>query len=334
MIRTYQFVVAIAVVVVAILLLAKRWLKFAVALLVADVVFLIAAASWDPPASAASKFLKDYKQILPISPEQCLEANTGALNHLFERTVEKTADQSHRTLIAVSLFKIQSGDDKAFVDDQWWRDKYLTQLIENLRWAQATNRRNVRIYTTRECYETLAEEVPDLNTLGCLEIVVMKHDTVSCNPGAMWRFLSLQDTRYSIVHVCDIDENWLWTKKVSKILLKCDETVLSTLKSHDTPVDHLGEEYEGQVNRALIIGSHVSVKPRFFADMNIEQVMLGFIEMSQAGKLRWSPPSRHQNWGMEYPVYGFDEYFLKRVVYFAAVRVGKVDFYSHRVAWV
>ena len=277
----------------------------------------------------AKQYVKILKDLPCVTPEQCLSEQNSDVDELFDRHLCRTIVTKFDTLISISLFEIpqkRSAEEKTA-----WNQKYYQTLVKNFKWVQ-DQPINVALYTTQNLYEQLMndDQVP-FSDYKFVEVYIMKHNTITTQPGTLWRFLSLQDQRFATVNVCDIDENWTWVLPTAKKLTQQRHAVLATLRSKDVDVsEHVGlgvRERINQKNRAFIIASHVSVKPtRFFPpDLSIEQVIEGFIALSHKNKLGWSPFSKYQNWGRDYLDYGSDEYFLKRVVFHTAVRMGDIQ---------
>ena len=155
----------------------------------------------------------------------------------------------------------------------------------------------------------------------------MKSESVGAQPGMLWRFINMTNKSYKSVFIADIDESWDWTYKWNN--KKDNKYMLYTLKPSDTLIDN--NRYLKCYNFATIIGSHIKINPQKF-NINIENVIKGFAALCKKRENSINPycfnnndPITHWNhpisgskygWGRSIYKYGFDELFLKHVIYY------------------
>ena len=154
----------------------------------------------------------------------------------------------------------------------------------------------------------------------------MKSDSVGAQPGMLWRFMDITNHSYQTVFIADIDEGWGWIESLEKS--KCK---IGTLKPTEVIISKT--PYCPAYNFTTIIGSHIMAKPRKF-NYNIVDVMKGFINLCKEREdsdysccfydhdpiTLWNHPvgDHKYGWGRLTTVYGFDELFMKHVIYYNA----------------
>lgn len=151
-----------------------------------------------------------------------------------------------------------------------------------------------------------------------VEIFVMASSSVRASPGAMWRFLALDDPQANVVYVRDADEDnfcsevleWVNTPGTIGFFRLRDVRLLS---SKVPPI----KDY------SPILAGCFGTKNVHWVDM--EKAMKGFIlhRMLFPDEIRHSIDLSYRDhpygFGNRFPDYGFDERFLKHVIYFEAV---------------
>jgi hypothetical protein len=159
-----------------------------------------------------------------------------------------------------------------------------------------------------------------------VNVFLMKSESIGAQPGMLWRFMDLTNQSYKTVFVADIDESWDWIDSFEGSTAK-----VATLKPTEVLVSKT--PYIPSYNFTTIIGSHVMTKPLKF-NYNIVDVLKGFISLcKRREKSRnpccfydqdpitlWNHPvgDHRYGWGRLTTVYGFDELFMKHVLYYDA----------------
>jgi hypothetical protein len=150
-------------------------------------------------------------------------------------------------------------------------------------------------------------------------------------PGMLWRFKDLKNTDYKVVFVCDIDETWdwvnVWVQRYNDIH---SDVSLFTLIPTDVNISSV--PHDNIYNFPTIIGSHIMGIPSRLT-FNITDVMIGFLTLCKEREnsknpycfkdnhhiTSWNHPiNEHMmGWGKSTTGYGFDELFMKHVIYYA-----------------
>lgn len=244
----------------------------------------------------------------PISISCCLQ--NFVESDLFD-IQKKHRRVKHKKAIFISLFKQHKSND------QTWKDKYLNSLLSNLEQSrELLPDYEINLYLDhdlQDLYDKCFRTFPNLN------VSIMKNSSKYEQPGMMWRFLELQNRRYRLIVICDIDESWDWVKQWesqmdhSSVLLTC----------YPVP-NHVEQQSKVSVNYTTVLGSHIMFRPRkchSFYDMR--KVLIGFIfycqslppftKQDQVTVYNHPIHNRPRGWGSKYPEYGFDEHFLKHV---------------------
>lgn len=154
----------------------------------------------------------------------------------------------------------------------------------------------------------------------------MKSESIGAQPGMLWRFMDISNKAYKIVYIADIDENWDWVFLWNK---QNYDFKLCTLMTHDTII--CNNPYIPAYCLTTIIGSHIMVNPSKF-NYNIIDAIKGFISLCKNREKSikpccfddsdpitlWNQPvnSHKFGWGRIITKYGFDEFFLKHVIYY------------------
>jgi hypothetical protein len=258
-----------------------------------------------------------------ISIQRCLENLNNDYDNWFE--VEKEYINCIKDkCISISLFfknVDNSYDNEYDIHFDRWNTKYYGSLINNLNNYNLDNM-CVNLYLANN----LSNYIPELSKYTFLNIFLMKSESIGGQPGMLWRFIDITNKSYQSVFIADIDENWNWIKKLDE---KNYNYKLCTLKPIDTLI--CNNPYTPAYNFATIIGSHIMVKPHKF-NYNILHVIKGFINICKNREnsnrpccfddsdpiTLWNQPiGNHKfGWGRIITKYGFDEFFLKHVIYY------------------
>ena len=261
------------------------------------------------------------KRYKAISIQRCLDNLTTDYDDWFA-IQNKYINCVKDKCISISLFRknVDNNFNEQYnVCFDTWNNKYYKSLIKNLDEYQM-NDICVNLYLGNN----LSDYIPELSKYKFLNIYLMKSESIGAQPGMLWRFMDITNKSYNTVFIADIDEHWNWVK----IWDVNNNAKLSTCKPSDVIIctNPISPAY----NFATIIGSHVMVKPNKF-DYDIVDVMKGFISLCAKREKSinpycfddnepitlWNYPiEKHEfGWGRKITVYGFDELFLKHVVY-------------------
>lgn len=243
--------------------------------------------------------------------------------------------------ISVSLFckninnhyenELESPDND--IDSVWYK-KYMQSLINNINSFGESelvkNNWKFRIYLANDL---ATKKYIYLLSRPFVEIYIMKSSSIGAQPGMLWRFLSYSDKTLEVVLVIDIDdtiENIFY-----KIPIFNEYPNHIMLKSYNIPVK-VSEDTD-IINNAVIIGSMQIIRPKLF-NLDISSLMAAFIryrmDISRTNNPNFygekdttticnKPLGKHiYGWGNHWFMYGFDERFLKHVIFYYIVRKG------------
>jgi hypothetical protein len=162
----------------------------------------------------------------------------------------------------------------------------------------------IRIYLAAD----LSFLIPDFTALGC-EICLMKSSSIRHNPGAMWRFLALEE-KGRLVTFADADR----AMQVEADIAMTEEMARLGLKFWRVPVfqelNSVGQ-YNYRPIRASGFGSNLTLPAG--------DLMKALIWATQNGTIstKCRPPGEPEYtiFGTQWPDYGFDEWFLQAAVY-------------------
>ena len=261
-----------------------------------------------------------------ISIQECLKHSDR--NYMDWFVIESKIMKSIKNnCISISLFR--KNVDTTFenqypVDENKWNTKYYKKLIRNL--DNFTNFRDfcVNLYLAND----LKHLIGKFSKYRFLNIFLMKSSSIGAQPGTLWRFLDMTNKSYDSVYICDIDESWDWVNYWFHNI-NLDRYILCTITPEDNIISK--NPYSPCRNFATIIGSHIKINPSAF-HFNLIDVMVGFIVLcKKREKSRnpycfkdndqvtcWNHPigDKLHGWGRCITAYGFDELFLKHVIYY------------------
>jgi len=257
-----------------------------------------------------------------VSIQECLDNINNKYDDWF--TIDsKIINYKKENCISISLFKkhIDNNYENQYdVDNNKWNNKYYNNLIKNLNNFNLDNF-NVNLYLAND----LKDLLPIFKKYIFLNIFIMKSESVGAQPGMLWRYIDITNKSYKSVFIADIDESWNWINNWFHNVE--DNYTLYTLKPGDSAIS---KENSCAWNFATIIGSHIKVNPIKY-NFNIIDVMKGFISFCKKREKSinpycfndndpityWNHPVRKHEygWGRIITKYGFDELFLKHVIY-------------------
>ena len=258
-----------------------------------------------------------YKQ---ISIQQCLENITSEYDDWFEIEKEYINNIKDKCL-SITLFKKNSYNtynNEFNVDETQWINKYYNSLINNL-----NNYKYNDICINLYLANNLRDYITVFSKYTFLNIFLMKSESIGASPGTLWRYIDISNKSYKNVYIADIDENWDWIYSCN-INEEYRNYKLCTLIPWDITISSKSPAY----NFPTIMGGHTMVNPNKF-DYNIVDVMKGFISLCKNKEKSnpysfddndpitfWNHPLFGNSWGRITTKYGFDEFFLKHVIYY------------------
>lgn len=193
-------------------------------------------------------------------------------------------------------------------------ETYVRPLLSNAEWLK--ERRVdvvIRVYLAKDLEFLLG----DLVEAGC-EVYLMRSSSISHNPGAMWRFLALEDSSCPVT-VTDSDRlQWILSD-----IARTEATQRVGVCGWRSPYD-FGSTKEGyRPIRAAQFGSTVSYPAR--------QLMQAFVWHNVRGSIRTTCKldglRETEIAGTNWPDYGFDEWFLLAVMYPRMAQEGLLTFF-------
>jgi hypothetical protein len=258
-----------------------------------------------------------------ISIQRCLDNLTHEYDEWF--VIEESHIQYEKSnCLSISLFhkNVNNTYENEFPKNEVeWKHKYYDSLIRNLNTYKYTNM-CVNLYLAND----LKEHLPTFLKYPFVNVFVMKSSSIGAQPGMLWRLMELTNSKYTKVFVADIDEPWDWVNGFYPYSHK-----VCTVNQKDVLI--CNSPYTPAYNFATIIGSHIMVTPSKF-NYNIVDVIKGFISLCKKRETSnrpwgfddtdpitlWNHPVRNHiyGWGRIITMYGFDELFLKHVIYFDA----------------
>jgi hypothetical protein len=240
-----------------------------------------------------------------VSVKRCLENLTSEYDSWFDVDTSFIQHRSN-TCLSLALFKQHPDnvrENQLPLDRAVWHAKYL-RLLQKLSQVKTMS---VNIHLAYDCQEC----IPSLLKYPCVNITLMVSKSIGAQPGMMWRFLPL-NSGYSRVFVGEIDEPWDWMDL-------CTNTTFS--RPHDVLVSNKAPVKTMSMQVRMIIPKQV--------DFNIMDVMKGFISLCKKRETMrsclfddepitvWNHPVGDHvvGWGRICTRYGFDELFVKHVLY-------------------
>jgi hypothetical protein len=241
-------------------------------------------------------------------------------------------------------------------DLEYWRNKYylsLIRFIEDFRKSDLaeSGQWKMRIYL-ENCL--LQSELVDINHLFSaargrdrLEIYHMATNSIGAQPGMLWRFLAYDDRELDTAFVCDIDDRF--EDRRTKILSfhnSPQHCVFGRYLSYSKDNFNIDKERNvPPLNYATVIGCMNGMRPKK-SGISIKKCMIDYIlwrinrvntsakpweEFDDHDTSRFSAPIRNHKygWGGWWTVYGFDERFLKHVIFPYFARRGEVFTWTH-----
>jgi hypothetical protein len=227
-----------------------------------------------------------------------------------------------------------------------WYIKYIKPFIENIldRFPETEFYKNgwkMRVYLANDLSEKYLNLFSNYNKF--LEIYVMKSSSFGAQPGMLWRFLSYGDESLDMVLSMDIDSPPIdHFYKYVKIFNKYPNHIMFK-PDYNCPVV-IAEDTDA-INKTLILGGQHFVRPKLLGLKNINEIMSSFItyrinapnpnlygDHDKENICNKSYGQHIYAWGNHYLMYGFDETFLKHVIFYYIVeKGGMVSLYDKKV---
>jgi hypothetical protein len=245
------------------------------------------------------------------------------LSSLF-RIKEKINEQSKKKLVVYSLFwkpQIFVNEGTIYEIKRWknktcsFFEKYVQPIICSIKYFQNNEQDTaIRIYLAYD----LKFLIPQLSSPN-VEIFLMELSSSGHSPGAMWRFLSLSEAGSKYISIRDSDD---------EVSQSVEAKINQWFHDHNTSGFYRLGSYKLKESFKEALYSPIQAG-RFGAKnltgIDIEKAIKGFIlhrelypfEKRHPRDIAY--PEHPQGWGNMMPSYGFDERFLKHVIYYKAV---------------
>lgn len=152
------------------------------------------------------------------------------------------------------------------------------------------------------------------------EIYLMASNSLAHSPGAMWRFLAFDDPQADFVVMDDSDDGFFDLHEALQTQWLNDASTDGWFRF--TNLDPSGNLRDALYSPIMV--AHFGCKNIKAMKINVEKAMKGFIlhrglyleEERHPRDIAY--PQHPYGFGNEFPSYGFDERFLKHVIYFEA----------------
>jgi hypothetical protein len=212
-----------------------------------------------------------------------------------------------------------------------WYKKYMISFLNNIdvfgTSELVNNGWKIRIYLANDLENTYI----NLLSRPYVEIYVMKSSSIGAQPGTLWRYLIYGDNTIDMAGIIDIDEPLDNIYKLINIFNQYPNHLL--IKQYEIPV--IISPNSDHINNAIIRGGGHIIRPKLF-NLNIEHIMAAFIryrmDVSKSStpnlygdedNICNNPIGNHiYGWGNHWFMYGFDERFLKHVIFYYIVEKG------------
>ena len=296
-----------------------------------------------------NKINSNYFQI--ISPNYLNSINYNNYDEISEFfEIDKIINkQNQSNCISVSLF---CADSNNTYPDQYpspsieygskWYNKYMQKFIDiinNFNNSTYKDSWKIRVYLEPKLLELLSSINKDN-----VEIYVMKKNTIGANPGALWRFLAFYDKSIECVFCSDIDEDFInikrWLNIINDCNIKYKDKVLIRTSTFSKDNSYLIGDRLDAYNIVVILGSMIGFYPRR-SSLDIKNLLIKYtclrinrLKLSNS-HLDYDDDIPHTNfnrpltpnnvgWGGNPFKYGFDEKFLKAVLFPYFVQRGEL----------
>jgi hypothetical protein len=184
-------------------------------------------------------------------------------------------------------------------------EKYVKPMRKSIQYYRKNEEKTVvRIYLSADL-ECLVTDLLRKN----VEIYLMESNSIGHSPGAMWRFLALSDKEAKCVCMKDSDDEIAERKedKINKWIQEKSSQGFYRCSSYKIKKD-LKKSIYSPIQAGNFGG-------KYLEPIDIEKAMKGYILYHEL-----FPDEQ----GEKFPIYGFDERFLKQVIYFYAAGKGQL----------
>lgn len=282
-----------------------------------------------------------------VTPEYLNTINTRMyreISELFE--IDYVLDKTYKkNIISVALFC--QNKDNSFKDEfpsipndigSYWYNTYLDKLLKVIKDFNISSYKQewgIRLYIE----PLLTHIIPQIQNKN-VEIYVMKNNSIGSQPGMLWRFLSADDKNLEAMISCDIDENfndfsiWLEDIKICKELYPDKKMIRLVMPYYKLGLDFYKIDKEDDaLNVQTVMGGRIAFFPNRstleWKDLMIKYMCLRFERLNSKNKhldydyyLNDTPHKKvikrdhlGLGWGGHPYRYGFDEKFLKVVIF-------------------
>jgi hypothetical protein len=244
----------------------------------------------------------------------------------------KLTERPHRKCVSVCLFH-QSADNRypgEFpIDEENWRRKYWNGLLDLVQEMTSFPEWKLRIYVERDLIDPLFGV---LASHPQVEVLRMSTNSVGAGPGALWRYLALADRTLEIVLATDIDEPLAAKVDCIRSFEMDGWSTVGRIGGFVSDRNYLIDSDRSTArNYATMLGGRIMSRPVRW-DFDVAAAMRGFMAYRRFMSMTDRPcfycagdrPSVYNEplgvhihgWGSHWYRYGFDERFLKHVVYY------------------
>jgi hypothetical protein len=252
-----------------------------------------------------------------------------------------------RKCVSVCLFR-QNVDNRVPhelpVDARVWHTKYWIGLQNVVQQMQLLPEWKLRIYVERDLWDEVHAEYA---VHPQVELYRMQVNSIGGSPGMLWRFLALSDQSLDLAFDTDIDEPLMTKFDYMRTFERDSRAGLGRIGEFVSDRQYLIAPTESDAkNYATIMGGRVMSRPQLF-DLDIAAAMRGFMAHRRhmcASDRPWAysdaehpsvynqPIGHHiYGWGSHWYMYGFDERFLKHVVYYHSAERSQLQTWATRV---
>lgn len=281
-----------------------------------------------------------YQIVSPESLNKMSFRNYNDISNLFEidYIVNK---QDKQNCLSYSLFcdNVNNTYTDEFtspsidVGSEWYNKYYKSfiNLIDNFNNSEYTKIWKLRIFLEPKLISFLSSlKKPNV------EIYVMKNNSIGAQPGMLWRYLSFDDTTIDRLFCGDIDEDFVDVRKHIDVVYNCYDKFKDKVFIRTGPYyKNAYSQYkikgsEDAINVTTVLGSRVGFYPKR-SSINLKDLSIKYICLridrynskyphldydSNTKETVFNKPLDNKlGWGGHWFKYGFDEKFLKAVVF-------------------
>lgn len=304
-------------------------------LLASCLLTLAVPITWSAPDSPGEAFFSYTVDMYPPVDKMLggYEPDKLTLDKMTPIGVETPNATNQRPFaVAASIFC----NDKHRFDAKTCLARFVAPLKKNVAEAEEHGF-EVLIYVSNDMKETVRQECPSCT------LHVMPGKNITGTDGMMWRFLAANLKQYTFVAMVDLDESWSWIWRWQAALQQSKSSQTwawgRLLPSRSSDFKIAAKAPVAALNYATMVGSHLIAQPKNLL-LDIRDAAARYVSLRLAAAKTAKPwrsaPGEHDTvfnmpigehvhgWGNLPGIYGFDEGFLKRVVYGHVVRRGQL----------